>query len=200
MFCFLARKLSTQIGDVRSIANRAHTMKRIAIIGTTGSGKSTLASALASKVSAPHTELDYLNWLPGWQERDRVEFRALVDEATSKPTWVIDGGYSEVRDLVWGRADTIIWLNYRFPRTMLQLLRRTYRRNISKEPCCNGNYESWRLSFSKDSIIVWLFKSYWKNCRNYPKYLSEYANGKSVHIFRSPKETQDWLNNLSTTR
>jgi Helicase HerA, central domain len=74
-------------------------MKRIAIIGSTGSGKSTLAQSLARRLRLNHTELDALYWLPGWLERDASEFRSLVDAATTQPSWVIDGGYSEVRDL-----------------------------------------------------------------------------------------------------
>jgi adenylate kinase family enzyme len=168
-------------------------MKRIAIIGSTGSGKSTLARTLATDFSLPHTELDNLQWLPGWQTRETSEFRALVDDATAKPTWVIDGGYSEVRDLVWGRADTIIWLNYSFPRTAWRLLKRTYRRNAFQESCCNGNYESWRLSFSKDSILVWLMKSYWRNKSTFPEALSKYSDGRSIHVFKHPKQLNRWL-------
>jgi adenylate kinase family enzyme len=168
-------------------------MKRIAIIGSTGSGKSTLARALAARLALTHTELDSLHWLPGWIERNDADFRPLVEASTAQPSWVIDGGYSEVRDLVWARADTIIWLNYSFSRTAWQLLRRTYRRNTYREPCCNGNYESWRLSFSKDSILLWLLKSYWRNRRTFPPALSKYGNGKSVYVFRSPKETTAWL-------
>jgi adenylate kinase family enzyme len=171
-------------------------MKRIAIIGSTGSGKSTLARVIAKQLSLKHTELDDLQWLPGWKERETSEFRDLVDTATGDARWVIDGGYSEVRDLVWGRADTIIWLNYSFPRTAWRLLLRTYRRNAYQTPCCNGNFESWRLSLSKDSILLWLLKSYWKNRRTFPAALQKYGEGKSVLVFRSAKETDSWERNL----
>jgi adenylate kinase family enzyme len=171
-------------------------MKRIAIIGSTGSGKSTLARRLASHIGVQHTELDSLHWLPGWIERDETDFRPLVDAVTSQPGWIIDGGYSEVRDLVWGRANTIVWLNYSFVRTAWQLLRRTYRRNVYKEPCCNGNYESWRLSLGKDSILLWLLKSYWRNREKFPTALAQYGVGKTVHVFHSPKETEAWLNKV----
>ena len=129
-------------------------MRRISIIGTTGSGKSTLAKSLSVRLGLPHTELDDLNWLPNWRERNKDEFRQLVDQATGETEWVIDGGYSDVRDLVWGRADTLIWLDQSFPRTAWQLIRRTLRRNISQTPCCNGNYESWRLMVSSESILL----------------------------------------------
>jgi adenylate kinase family enzyme len=168
-------------------------MRRIAIIGSTGSGKSTLARSLSQRLGVPHTELDSLHWLPGWIERDDADFRPLVDAATAQSNWVIDGGYSEVRDLVWGRADTIVWLNYGFFRTAWQLLRRTYRRNTYREPCCNGNYESWRLSFGKDSILLWLLKTYSRNRRKFPIALAEYGVGKTVLVFRNPRETEAWM-------
>jgi adenylate kinase family enzyme len=166
---------------------------RIAIIGTTGSGKSTLAKALSSRLALPHTELDDLNWLPNWRERDKDDFRQLVDQATTPAEWVIDGGYSDVRDLVWGRADTLVWLDLSFPRTASQLLRRTPRRNTLQTPCCNGNYESWGLMLSRESILLWLLKSYHRNRRLFPGALQQYGRDKTVIVLRKPAEIQAWL-------
>ncbi len=165
---------------------------RIAIIGSTGSGKSTLAASLAAMLQIPHTELDNLHWLPQWQERSDVEFRERVDVATNQPAWVIDGAYSVVRDLVWGRADVIVWLDYSFARTAWQLLRRTIRRSSHKVPCCNGNYESFKLSLSRDSILLWLLKTYAKNRREFPLALKQYADAQQI-VLRSPAATALWL-------
>ena len=161
---------------------------RIAIIGSTGSGKSTLATSLAAKLTIPHTELDNLHWLPGWRERSNEEFRELVDLATQETAWVIDGGYSVVRDLVWGRADVIVWLNYSFATTAWQLVRRTIRRNTQKVPCCNGNYESVTRSLSHDSILLWLFKTYAKNRTDFPRALTQYPQARQV-VLHSPVAT-----------
>lgn len=168
-------------------------MRRNSIIGTTGSGKSTLAKSLSARLGLPHTELDDLYWLPEWRERDKSEFRQLADQATSMPAWVIDGGYSEVRDLVWRRADTLIWLDQSLPRTATQLIRRTYMRNARHVPCCNGNVESWSRSLGRDPIIRYLFETYHRNRRLFPEALREYGQGKTVIILRSPAETQAWL-------
>ena len=165
---------------------------RIAIIGSTGSGKSTLAASLAAKLHIPHTELDNLHWLPDWQERTDAEFRELVDIATRQPAWVIDGGYSVVRDLVWGRADVIVWLNYSFAMTALQLVRRTIQRNTQKVPCCNGNFESIKRSLSRDWILLWLLKTYAKNRRTLPLALMQHSVAQHV-VLRSPTETSLWL-------
>lgn len=165
---------------------------RIAIVGSTGSGKSTLASRVAEKLQIPHTELDNLHWLPEWKERTDAEFRELVDVATGQSAWVIDGGYSVVRDLVWGRADVIVWLNYSFATTAWRLVRRTIRRTSQKVPCCNGNYESIKLSLGHDSILLWLLKTYSKNRRQFPRALIQYSTARHV-VLRSPSETARWL-------
>ena len=94
-------------------------MHRIAIIGCTGSGKSIFAKSLSARRVLPHTELDDLYGLPDWRERDKGELRQLVAEATDAPAWLVDGGYSEVRELVWGRADTLIWLDQSLLRTAM---------------------------------------------------------------------------------
>ncbi len=174
-------------------------MQRIAIIGSTGSGKSTLAAAIAAALGLVHTELDTLHWLPGWQERDDAGFRELVEATTAAPSWVIDGGYSEVRDLVWGRADTIVWLDYGFLRTAWQLTRRTVLRNFRGDRCCNGNRESLLRSIGPDSILLWLLKSYWRNRRRFPVALAEYGRGRTVVRLRSPGQTRAWLDSVKAT-
>jgi adenylate kinase family enzyme len=173
-------------------------MHRISIIGSTGSGKSTLAKSLSARLGLPHTELDDLFWLPDWHEREKSEFRRLVDQTTSSPAWVIDGGYSEVRDLVWGRADTLIWLDQSLPRTALQLIRRTFHRNLRRVPCCNGNYESWGRSLGRESIVWFLFKTYHRNRRLLPDALRQYGDGKTVIVLRSSAEIEAWLASVAT--
>lgn len=173
----------------------ARPMQRIVIIGSTGSGKSTLGRALAARLGVPHTEMDTLHWLPGWIERDDATFRELVDAFTAQPAWVIDGNYSVARDLVWPRADTLIWLDYSFPRTAWQLLRRTRRRVFDGERCCNGNEESLARSLGRDSILLWLLKTYWRNRSNYPKALAQHSHLKPL-IFRSPADTAAWLSGV----
>lgn len=174
-------------------------MQRIAIIGSTGSGKSTLANALSAKLGLLHTELDSLYWMPGWQERDNDAFRVLVDQATAQERWVIDGGYSVVRALVWGRADTIVWLDYSFSRTAWQLLRRTFRRNVRGDPCCNGNRESLRRSLGRDSILLWLLKTYWSNRSRFPDALVQYGPNRRIIHLQTPAATRRWFEALPPT-
>ena len=170
-------------------------IRRLAIIGSTGSGKSTLARKVSQRLQLPRTELDDLHWMPGWRVRANEDFRSLVEAATAEPARVIDVWYSVVRDLVWGRADTIVWLDYRFPATAWRLLWSTFRRNFRGEPCCNGNHESLGRSLGRDSILLWLLKSYSNNRRKFPPALARYPNARAI-IFRSPRETAQWLSEL----
>lgn len=103
-------------------------MRRIVVIGTSGSGKTTLAKAIAARLAIPHLELDNLYWQPDWQETPIAEFRERVTAAIQADRWVIDGNYSKVRDLVWARADTIVWLDYPKRVVMWRVITRTLRR------------------------------------------------------------------------
>jgi adenylate kinase family enzyme len=83
-------------------------MQRIAILGCSGGGKSTLARALGKKLDLPVIHLDALHWLPGWVERDRAEFRAMLTEALRGERWIVDGNYSHSADIRLPLADTIL--------------------------------------------------------------------------------------------
>jgi adenylate kinase family enzyme len=172
-------------------------MKRIAIIGTTGCGKTTLAAEISRLLGLVHIELDALNWLPGWTMVPDEVFRQKVSDAVKGPQWVIDGNYRSVRDLIWERADCLVWLDYRFSLVMRRLLGRTIRRSISGEPCCNGNQETLRKAFSRDSIILWALQTHGRRRREYPLLLrGRSEQGKAIVVHRSPKETRAWLDNL----
>ncbi|HET7377987.1 MAG TPA: AAA family ATPase, partial [Anaerolineae bacterium] len=84
-------------------------MDRIAVIGVTGSGKTTFARNLAQHIDGVHIELDALHWEANWIEAPDEIFRERVEQATQTERWTTDGNYSKVRDIVWGRADTIVW-------------------------------------------------------------------------------------------
>ncbi len=177
-------------------------MKRIAIIGSTGSGKSTLAKRLGAALDLPVVELDSLHWLPGWVEREREEFFRLVEQATARSRWVIDGGYSTVREVIWARADTLVWIDLPYATTLWQLLRRTVGRAWHRTPICNGNYESWRLSFaSRDSILLWFVKSYPDKQRRYPALLREFEEkGTRVVVLKSRTEIDAFVTRLTFER
>ncbi|HIK42023.1 AAA family ATPase [Thermoleptolyngbya sp. M55_K2018_002] len=176
-----------------------HRFQRIAIVGTSGTGKTTLAQQVGRQLGIAHIELDALHWEPNWTAAPSEVFRARVAEALAGDCWVADGNYSSVRDLVWGRADTIVWLDYSFGLVLWRSLRRAIWRSTSDVELWSGNRETWRQTFfSRDSILLWVLQTYHRRRREYPLLLSqpEYAHLSVVRV-RSPQETRSWLIGLT---
>lgn len=168
-------------------------------MGTSGTGKTTVASRIAEAIDAPHIELDSLHWEPGWTEALTEVFRAKVTEATAEDTWVADGNYRTVRDILWGRADTIVWLDYPLRVAFWRTLRRTVRRVVTREELWNGNREGLSALVGLDSMPYWVLKTYRRRRREYPELFAcpEYSH-LAVHRHGSTGETERWLAGLST--
>ena len=117
------------------------------------------AGALAgSRVGCGHIELDAIFHQPGWTPLDDDTFRARVSEVTEPARWVVDGNYSTVRDIVWDRADTVVWFDLPYVTVMARTIRRTVRRTVTRQELWNGNKEPWSNLFSfnpEKSIIAW---------------------------------------------
>lgn len=170
-------------------------MQRVVVVGTTGAGKTTFARRLAGRLDCPHFDLDELFWGPAWTPVAREVFRARVSVALAGERWTVGGNYSAARDLVWARADTLVWLDYPLPLVLGRLLRRTLRRIVTREVLWAGNRETWRAQFfSRESLFLWALSSHPKQRREYPQALaqSEYAHLRWTRL-RSPREAQAWL-------
>ncbi|MBU0490906.1 MAG: AAA family ATPase [Chloroflexi bacterium] len=169
--------------------------RRIVVVGVTGSGKTTLAGQLARRLGISHVELDAIHWGPNWTPATVDDFRERTAQALAGDAWVTDGNYSKVRDIVWGRADTVVWLDYALPVVLGQLVRRTLRRVVTQEELWNDNRETWRgVLFSRDSIVMWAFKTYRRRRREYPLLFQQpaYAHLTVVRL-RSPRSMRRWL-------
>jgi adenylate kinase family enzyme len=173
--------------------------KRISVIGVSGSGKTTFAENLGQQLGYPHFELDALHWEPNWVEAPHDIFRARVAQVVSGESWIIDGNYSIVRDLVWSRADTIVWLDYSLPLILWRVIRRTISRIVTRKELWNGNRESARAAVGRDSIILWALSTYGRRRREFPELLKQPENAhlEIVHHF-SPRETDRWLQFVSS--
>lgn len=174
--------------------------KRVIIVGVTSSGKSTLAEKLAERFDLNYIELDALHWEPNWQATSLEVFRARVEEATQAEKWIVAGNYREVRDLVWPKAEAIIWLDYSFRRVLWQLTRRSFTRWWTHELLWGTNREPLIDHFklwSEDSLYNWLFQTYWRRKREYPMLLSlpEHQHLRLIR-FKRPTEAEEWIKNL----
>ena len=154
--------------------DKGRAMERLIVVGTSCSGKTTLARRLARILGSPCIELDAFHWKPAWQPRPAEEFRQMVNDAAAGERWVMDGNYSRVRDIVWARGTTVIWLNYPFPIVLWRALCRSVKRAATQEELFSGNRESFRKSFfSRDSIVLWVICSYRRLRRDYRRLLDD---------------------------
>jgi adenylate kinase family enzyme len=173
-------------------------MSRIHIIGSAGMGKTSLAQKAAQRLGVPHVELDDLHWRENWQQAELEDFRRDVRQALSGEAWVVDGNYSKVREIVWNRADTVVWLDYSLAVILWRLMIRTLRRAFTGEELWGGNRESLRMSFlSKDSILLWALTTYRRRRREYPQLFAQPEHAHlSIIRLRSPRQTRRWFDML----
>jgi adenylate kinase family enzyme len=176
-------------------------MTRVVVIGTSCVGKTTFAQALARVLSFPHVELDALYWQPNWIPRPSEEFRALTAQALSQDRWVTDGNYGVVRDLIWSRATTVIWLNYGFPLVLWRALTRTVRRVLTQEELFSANRESLRMVFfSRESILWWVLTTFHRRRKQYRVLFDRRTSPQLVYVeLRNPSEAKHFLAGLETT-
>lgn len=170
-------------------------MKRVWIIGASGSAKTTLAQRLSERLNATFVDLDELNWRPNWNLAPEDEFLAALEEALKEERWVVAGNYSQTQARFLHLADTVVWLDYSLPVVLLRQLKRTFRRMAKHEACCNGNYESLRRTFSRDSVVLWLLRRFNHRRRSgwNTKQRARRERMRFMH-FRHPAQCEFWLN------
>ena len=171
-------------------------MQRINIVGSTGAGKSTFAKQLAYKLGHPCIALDELFWGANWTPRPHDVFVADVNIALSQPSWVCDGNYGNLKQMIWPRMDTMVWLDYAFPLVMWRVTKRALTNLIHHNTICNGNHDSWRRAFlSKDSVIFWSLTSFHRRRRKYLLlwHSPEFSRVTKVWL-HTPQEAEVWLN------
>jgi adenylate kinase family enzyme len=151
-------------------ATQERSMRRVSVVGNSGSGKTTFARDLAGRLGVPHTELDSVFHQPGWTPLPPDEFRAAIGEVAARDAWVVDGNYREVRELLWHRADTVVFMDLPRHEVLSQLVPRTLRRLVMREELWNGNREELHNLLSRDpeqSIILWSVTQHRKYRRRY---------------------------------
>jgi adenylate kinase family enzyme len=173
----------------------ANVPERIVVVGTSCCGKSVFSRQLAQALGYPCVELDELFWAPDWTPKPEDEFRRLVAVAASAPRWVTDGNYGRIREVLWPRATTIVWLNYSFLTVFFRALRRTFERLIRKEELWHGNRESVvRSFFSRESILIWVITTVHRRRKEFEALR---AGGKYPHLswveLRRPSDVGPYL-------
>ena len=168
-------------------------MQRVVVAGISGAGKTTLARALSGRLQLPYVELDALYHGPRWVPRPA--FVTDVEAFSSRSRWITDSaGYSAVRDLLWSRADTIVWLDLPRWQAELRVLRRSVPRGLLGRPLWNGNRESvlaWRFP---DHPVRWTWTQHGAKRAQIGARLADprWAHLQVVHL-RTAGQARRWL-------
>jgi adenylate kinase family enzyme len=166
---------------------------RLMIYGVTGSGKTTLARRVSEHTGLPWYPVDDMTWEPGWVGVPADEQRRRIAAVCANEQWIIDHGYSSWLDVVMARVELIVALDYPRWLSLGRLLRRTLLRNLDRRPICNGNTESFRQTFSRNSIIVWHFQSFAKKRDRVRAWAADPPDGVQIVRLTSPAATRRWL-------
>ena len=124
-------------------------------------------------------------------------FRSRVATVVTGDGWVVDGGYSDVRDLIWSRADTVVWLDYSLAVTLSRLLRRIVARIRDGAELWpgTGNRETIRNQLlTRDPLVWFAIRTHRGRRRRISEMLArpEYAH-LQVHRFMRPADAEHWL-------
>jgi adenylate kinase family enzyme len=166
--------------------------RRILVYGVTGSGKTTLAGRLGETTGIAWTSVDDLTWRPGWVQVPEDEQRRRFSRICAGESWILDSAYGAWVDVVLQRAELVVGLDYPRWLSLSRLLRRTLARNLDHRPICNGNVETWRETFSHDSILAWHFRSFAAKRRRLADWEADPAMPPILRL-TSPQATEAWL-------
>lgn len=139
--------------------------------------------------------MDELTWEPGWVTVAQDEQRRRVAAICAGDRWILDTAYSIWVDIPLAKVELIVALDYPRWLSLGRLLRRAIARSIDHREICNGNTESWRQTFSAESILRWHFKSFAAKRRRIRGWVAD-PTGPEVLRFTSPRQTRRWLAGL----
>jgi adenylate kinase family enzyme len=153
-------------------------MERVVILGRGGAGKSTLATTLGTATGLPVIELDKHFWGPELEPTPHDLWSIVQGELAAEDRWIMDGdlGPHDVLEVRLVRADTVLLLDYSFPRC------------------------AWRaLLRSRETADFWRWVWSWRR-RSRPllqNAIAAHAGNARLHVFRSPRATARFVARLS---
>lgn len=185
----------------RDPARDLHGCERVLVLGRTGSGKTTLARALSAALGVPHVELDALYFGPGFMTVPLPVLRQRASEAIAGERWVIDGNKKALHDLVWPRADTVVWLDYPVAVSLWRLTKRmVWRTSVLKQQASGGKDSSALLPqiLAAGKGVLTALRSHRGQRRRYPAMFAQPQHQHlSVVRLRSPRATRRWLQRVA---
>jgi hypothetical protein len=103
---------------------------------------------------------------------------------------ILDTAYAKWPDVPLERTQLIVALDYPRWFSLQRLVRRSATRVVTGRLACNGNRETWRKVFSRDSIMVWHFKSFTRQRQRIHGWADD-PTGPPVLRFTSQRQTHE---------
>jgi adenylate kinase family enzyme len=186
-----------------SVGRPASEALRISVVGSSGAGKTTFARAISKVLGVPHLELDSVFHQPEWTRLPDSEFRARVANYCEQPAWVIDGNYTSqgVLDIVWRRAETVVWLDPPVSVVIRRVIWRSLSRGLLATPLWNGNRERLRdllRTAPAENVVLWAATRFRSTRRKYSARTADPAWAHlRVHQLRNAREQSMYLRSLA---
>jgi hypothetical protein len=156
------------------------------VAGCAGSGKSTFARQLAARTALPLVERDALGVLGS------PSYLATLESLVLEPRWILDGAPYYLDDLVYGTADTVIFLDYPKSVVMWRVLRRTVSVELLRRP--SGAHHPGVPSVWRDKThpLRWAWSSHRSRHEEGLALTNRLADTAFLRFTR-PAQTERWL-------
>jgi len=178
-------------------------MRRVSVVGSSASGKTSVSRAIEERLGLTRLELDSVYHQRDWTALPDDAFRSVVEDFVTQDSWVVDGNYTAagVLDIVWQRADTVVWLDLPKTVVMRRVVSRSLSRGARRTELWNGNRESLKNFLNWDpekNIVRWAWTRFDHTRSKYEKRTENPAWSQMTFLrLRSRADVREFLNDLA---
>lgn len=132
-------------------------------------------------------------------------FPAAIEEITAGDRWIFDSGGPppvdpvrvRLRELLWSRADTVLWLDYSQPVVLWRAATRSLRRMVTRERLWHGYRDTPAQWLRADHPVRRAWSAHRRRRQEIAARIAEPArHALTVHRLHRPDETEAFMRRL----